>query len=472
MEQFSYYFISTMLHSFWQAAVLLLFYGIILLLKPRLAPLNKRNILLSLVAIQGVYSMATFYLLATNATQGLLVLLANSVTPLLTKSLLQENAYLIFLSYLLFVAGRILSNCWQWNQFKKGYKKSLLKAPLDLRLFTRSTAFEFGITRKVSLWCSNNISTPMTFGFWKPVILLPVALVSQLSLQQVEALIIHELTHIRHKDYILNLGLVITETIFFFNPFIRFIAKQIKMEREKTCDVQVLNFKYGHILYAEALLKASQIQQQLSLQITAVKSKKQLFERISFFTNSENLAFQQSHRRLIVAGYVCTVLLTMLLAVTFTQKKTGYPLPIEFQRKTLTTAPIFTNETTPVFQIQAAVARPIKATVQKPITIKATNKIDAVRKEITEEVDLLADDAAGFHAMAASSTETNLEGKEIIIKEEGSDGKKITAAYYALLVDGLWTLQPLWLISETRPTADSMQLKRKDSLINLLPTAQ
>jgi len=316
------------------------------------------------------------------------------------------------------------------------------------------------------------VHTPMTFGFWKPVILLPVALVSQLSLQQVEALIIHELTHIRHKDYLLNLGLVIAETLFFFNPFIRFIAKQIKLEREKTCDVQVLNFKYGHILYAEALLKASQIQQQLSLQITAVKSRKQLFERISFFTKSENLAFQQSGRRLLVAGYVCIMLLTMLLAATFTQKKTGFPLSIEFQKNTLATASISTNETTPVFQIQAAVARPKKATVQKPITIKASNKIAAVRKKITEEVELLADDAPGFYAMPASSPQINLEGKEIIVKEEGSDGKKITAAYYALLVDGLWTLQPLWLISETRPTADSLQIKRKDSLINLIPTAQ
>ncbi len=472
MEQFSYHFISTMLHSLWQAALLLLFYGIILLLKPRLAPLSKRNILLSLLAIQGVYSMATFYLLATNATQGVLVLLANSVTPLLTESVLQENAYLIFLSYLLFIAGRILSNCWQWNQFKKGYKKSLLKPSLHLRLFTRSRAFEFGISRKVSLWCSNYVHTPMTFGFWKPVILLPVALVNQLSLHQVEALIIHELTHIRHKDYLLNLALVFTETLFFFNPVVRLIAKQIKMEREKTCDVQVLNFKYGHILYAEALLKASQIQQQLSLQITAVKSRKQLFMRISFFTKPENLAFQQSQRSLTVAGYLCTVLLTMVLAVAFTQKKTGSPLSIQLQKNSLAATPIFTNETTPVFQTQAAVTRPKTAAIKKSTVVKASQENNALRKDITEEVDLLSDDAPGFQAMPASSPEIAMEGKEIIIKEERSDGSKITAAYYALLVDGLWTLQPLWLISETRPTADSLQIKRKDSLIHLIPTAQ
>lgn len=472
MEQFSYHFISTMLHSLWQTALLLLFFGILIFLKPRLSPLTKRNILLSLLALQLVYSVATFYLLATNATQGFFILFSHSANQWLAKSWLQDNAYLIFLSYLLFVAARISSISWQWRLFKKRYKKHLLKAPLDLRLFTNASALQFGIRQKVSLWCSNYVQTPMTFGFWKPVILLPLALVNQLSLQQVEALIIHELTHIRQKDYLLNLGLVVTETLFFFNPFVRFIAKQIKMERERNCDVQVLHFKYGYVPYAEALLKVSQMQYQLSLQIPAVKGKDQLFKRISFFTKHENLAFQQSQRSVLLIGYMCTVLLTLLLAGTFTQKKVTRTLPTLVQKNTLAASPIFPNETAPIFQTKAGFTSEKIVSPKKSNPVKTTRDKISAQKENLEELAIFSDEAPVFQAIPASSTETSLEGKEIIIEEERSDGRKITAAYYALLIDGLWTLQPLWLISETRPVADSLKLMNKDSLIKFLPNAQ
>ncbi len=472
MEQFSYHFISTMLHSLWQTALLLLFYGILLLFKRRLAPLSKRNILLSLLALQLGYSIATFYLLATNATQGFLTLFADVTTQLLAKSWLQNNASLIFLSYLVLIAARIFSNSWQWHLFKKSYRKHLLKAPLDLRLFTQARAIQFGIKHEVSLWCSNHVHTPMTFGFWKPVILLPVALVSQLSLQQVEALLIHELTHIRHKDYVLNLALVFTETVFFFNPFVRFIAKQIKIEREKNCDVQVLHFKYGNILYAEALLKVSQMQQRLSLQIPAVKGKHQLFQRINFFTRHENLAFHQSQRSVITFWYIGTLLLTMLTAITFTQKKIAPILPLALQKNTSATKPVSTNETYPVFQTQARVTSNKRTPIQKSVTVKVTEEKIAIQKDKAVDREVLSEDALGFQVMPASSPEINMEGKEIIIKEERSGGRKITAAYYALLVDGLWTLKPLWLISETKPTADSLPIRRNDSLIHVIPAAQ
>lgn len=473
MEQFSYYFISTMLHSLWQTALLLLFYSAILLLKPRLAPLHKRNILLSLLLVQVLYSIVTFYFIATNTTQGLFIIIADSIAPLMAQSWLEGNAYFIFISYLLFIGGRTAANCWQWGHFKKGYKKSLLKASLDLRLFTQSKALEFGIGRKVSLWCSHYISTPMTFGFWKPVILLPMALVNQLSLQQTEALIIHELTHIRHKDYLLNWGLIIAETLFFFNPFVRFIAKQIKMEREKNCDVQVLHFKYGNILYAEALLTISQMQHQLSVQVAAVKNKKQLFQRISFFTKPENLQFQQSRRSLVAIGYLCTVMLTLLLAINFTQKKSGKALAPTTQETTGTTTQTVTTETSAVFETSAAISQQEEAVVHKSSAVKARKAAIANRKDLVETaVNLPDEEEVESYAMPASSEEVNVEGKEIIIKDEGSDGKKITAAYYAFLVDGVWNLKPLWLISETKPTIDSLTIKTKDSMLNLIKRVQ
>ncbi|RYF88691.1 MAG: M56 family metallopeptidase, partial [Chitinophagaceae bacterium] len=264
MDQFSHNFLATLLHSLWQSSLLLGFYSIVVLIKPRLTPLSKRNILFTLLLLQLGYSVVTFYLLSSNGAQGLLLAFSLFSKPLLQESWPQQYSEPIFLLYAVYVCGKVCVNYLSWMRFKTGSKFSLNKTTAELRLFTLTQSLAFGIKRKVAVWHSNSISTPMTFGFWKPVILLPVALISQLTPQQLEAIIIHELTHIKYKDYLLNWGLIVVETVFFFNPFVRYIAKHIKMEREKNCDVQVLHFKYGNIIYAEALLKTSQVQQEVN----------------------------------------------------------------------------------------------------------------------------------------------------------------------------------------------------------------
>ena len=87
-------------------------------------------------------------------------------------------------------------------------------------------------------------------------------------------------------------------------------------------------------------------------------------------------------------------------------------------------------------------------------------------------IEILSEDAPGFLAMPASIPEMSMEGKEIIIKDQGTDGKTITAAYHALLIDGIWTLQPLWLISEIKANkGDSLATKKRDSVMHLFPGA-
>ena len=475
MEQFSYHFMATLLHSLWQTALLLIFYGVVLMLQPRQTPLSKRNMLLATLATQVLLSIATFYLLASNAAQGLLSALTNSVGSFVSNSWLPQHMQLVFLSYLVIVSLLIASSCWQWNLFKTRYKKTLQKASLELRLFTQCKALEFGISRKVTLWCSNHITSPMTFGFWKPVILLPMALVNQLSMQEAEVLIIHELTHIRHKDYLLNWGLLLVESVFFFNPFVRFIARAIKMEREKNCDIQVLNFKYCNILYAETLLKTSRVQQQLSLQLAAVKNKKQLFQRIHFFSSPANLQFQKTRGGFLLATYFTALLTAALAVVTITQTKPAAIFSKANSPAKNTALPVKTVEETTVSQTTSTetITQKNVVTTTVKFTEETSKKKHLVKEpELPEPKEILSEDAPGFLAMPASIPEMSMEGKEIIIKDQGTDGKTITAAYHALLIDGIWTLQPLWLISEIKANkGDSLATKKRDSVMHLFPGA-
>jgi hypothetical protein len=83
---------------------------------------------------------------------------------------------------------------------------------------------------------------------------MPIASVNGLSTQQVEAILLHELAHIRRNDYLVNLMVTSIEIILFFNPFSRLFIRNIKRERENSCDDLVLQFQYNAHAYASALL--------------------------------------------------------------------------------------------------------------------------------------------------------------------------------------------------------------------------
>jgi bla regulator protein BlaR1 len=109
------------------------------------------------------------------------------------------------------------------------------------------------ITQKVAIYISSKINVPATIGFLKPIILLPVASVNNLSTEELEAILIHELAHIKRNDYLLNIIQTVVETILFFNPFAWLISAQIRKEREYCCDDEVLTYTHYPIPYAKAL---------------------------------------------------------------------------------------------------------------------------------------------------------------------------------------------------------------------------
>src|SRR5688500_16135857 len=119
----------------------------------------------------------------------------------------QVDDILPFIStgYLLIIAFLFIRLIRQYRFTQKLTTSNITKAAPELRLFVRDIAERMGIKRKVQIWFSHIVDTPVTIGFWKPFILLPVAAVNQLSIPQAEAIILHELNHIRRNDYLINL---------------------------------------------------------------------------------------------------------------------------------------------------------------------------------------------------------------------------------------------------------------------------
>jgi bla regulator protein blaR1 len=93
-----------------------------------------------------------------------------------------------------------------------------------------------GIGRAVRLRIVDGLASPVTAGWWKPVVLVPAALVSGMPPQLLEALLAHELAHVRRCDYLVNVVQSVIETLLFYHPAVWWISHRIRVEREHIAD--------------------------------------------------------------------------------------------------------------------------------------------------------------------------------------------------------------------------------------------
>jgi TonB family protein len=92
------------------------------------------------------------------------------------------------------------------------------------------------VPRPVTLHLTQGLDTPVTAGWWKPVILIPAALATGMPWPLLEALIAHELAHVRRFDYLVNLVQSVVETLLFYHPAVWWISRVIRTEREHVAD--------------------------------------------------------------------------------------------------------------------------------------------------------------------------------------------------------------------------------------------
>ena len=109
------------------------------------------------------------------------------------------------------------------------------------------------MSRPVSLLNSALVEVPTVIGWFRPVILLPVATLSGLTPSQVEALLVHELAHVRRLDYVVNVFQCLVETLMFYHPVAWWISRYTREERENCCDDLVIQVCADRLAYARAL---------------------------------------------------------------------------------------------------------------------------------------------------------------------------------------------------------------------------
>ncbi len=144
----------------------------------------------------------------------------------------------------------------------------------------------------------------------KPVILVPVSMLTLLDHSEIEMILVHELAHIRRYDVIINIMQTIVETLFFFNPAIWWISRRIRIEREDCCDDMAIVSAGSRLRYARALINLEELRMNRTCFGTAITGTP-LERRIRRIVGAVRPRFYSS--TLSISGMLLTAFLIVIV---------------------------------------------------------------------------------------------------------------------------------------------------------------
>ena len=159
------------------------------------------------------------------------------------------------------------------------------------------------ITRPVQLLESALIKVPVVVGWLKPAILVPVGMLTQLSADQVESILLHELAHISRRDYLFNVVQHLVDTLFFFNPALLWVSSLIRTERENCCDDVAIRETRSRRQLIEALVSFHEYQQSArGFAMGFAGEHNGMVKRVERIVHKKNHSLNAGERLLLMGG--------------------------------------------------------------------------------------------------------------------------------------------------------------------------
>lgn len=180
-----------------------------------------------------------------------------------------------------------------------------------------------GVNQPVQLRYSDRLTTPVVWGLWRPVIVLPAAVERASDTEQRRVIYLHELAHVQRRDWAELCLTQLTAALYWFHPLVWLAAREVRRERERACDDRVVELTATPERYAEQLLRVARTaaQRERFGAAMAMVTKSELEGRIMAILDET-----RGHGRVrwygpLLAGLVTLGLLVPLAAVA--QEKSG-----------------------------------------------------------------------------------------------------------------------------------------------------
>lgn len=341
---------STFIFSLWQGVILAALAGLIVLLTKRAASVRRYDLLVGLLLLFTLSVTGTFIYQYFNSP---LVEHADAdCAPVFTTvfngqaaapaAVVQGSAGASVLNYInthaeLIVMIWFLIVCARCVQLFTGLyglhrlRSESISVGEDWEERLQSMVTRMGIRQHVIMAGSLIARVPMVIGHFKPIILMPAALLTAMSPQEIEAVLVHELAHIRRRDYLVNMLQHLMEIVFFFNPAVLWVSSLIKAERENCCDDITVGQTNDKTAYIRALISCQEFQSQTPQMAVGLAGKSSLLGRVSRMVSSNNHSLSAIEKSLLA----CCLVAAGIMFAAFSGKKENEQPPVQAIKTTV-----------------------------------------------------------------------------------------------------------------------------------------
>jgi beta-lactamase regulating signal transducer with metallopeptidase domain len=328
----------TLIHSLWQGLLLAAATGIVMVSTRRSHARKRYTILTALFFLFIAVSVFTFcrqltiaasdhQQVASSELTGVKEFGSVVVTPAAATAIERTGwlegfvdyfnthaAFIVTLWFIIFLTKFLkLSANLVYVQRLKSYKVSAPAAEWQEKL--RQLMEKLNLRKSIRMVESGIVKVPMTMGIFKPVILLPLGLLSHLPADEIEAILLHELAHIQRRDYLVNLLQSAAETVFFFNPALLWLSSMIREERENCCDDLAIAVTNNKTNFINALISFQEYNlNKTSYGMAFPGNKHQLLNRVKRIISDRNKTLNAAEKSILSFGIALFVLFSLVAA--------------------------------------------------------------------------------------------------------------------------------------------------------------
>jgi bla regulator protein BlaR1 len=323
----------TLIHSIWQGFAILLVFGILYYVFK--SSVTRYRLGIGALTLQFVAAIATFFMIyqpisTSNTLQSNRAFgdfLFNNPNLIFTPKrltffqqiefFLQNNLDVFVIIWLVGTTLLLLRLVVGFTHVQSLKVQQVHPISADIQALMNTLLEKTQMPTSIKLLESALANVPMTIGWIKPVVLLPVGIASGLTITQLEAILAHELAHIKRYDYLVNIFQNFVEILFFFHPATWFISGKVRDERENCCDDFAVEICGDSLVLAKALTQVASYQQQPRLAM-AFGAKRQTFmdriKRIIGINDSKPMSYGNW-------AAVLGMILVVALGITYAQKE-------------------------------------------------------------------------------------------------------------------------------------------------------
>lgn len=304
-----------LIHSLWQGLLVAIIAAVVLMLTKRSSAVVRYNLVFAQLLLFVLACVFTFIwewnsnsvVQPIAGTIGNVPFLTNIMKPYTATAIryFSSNAPFILWLWFLFFIARSVRIMGGLVYVSRARYRNVYAPDAEWKQKIVLLSQKLQLKKAVTLLESGYVKMPLVLGHFKPVILIPAGLLAGLPVSQIEAVLLHELAHIRRNDYFINLLQNITEAIFFFNPGLLWISSLLRDEREHCCDDIALAQTRNKREFIEALISFKEHALHGSNYAVAFPGKKDhLLKRVSRILYDRNHTLSGIEKVFFMAGIV------------------------------------------------------------------------------------------------------------------------------------------------------------------------